>query len=94
MAVRTDMREEKPTWLLSCYGHARGGPNDLTGDVSFEEARLANMQVGGWVGQRLMRVVGWCGTGARWVTGRQGSGGTLARVQVGQEAGRAQGWLT
>ncbi|KXZ45167.1 hypothetical protein GPECTOR_57g457 [Gonium pectorale] len=43
-AVRTDMQSEKPSWLLSCYGHVRGGGNDLVGDVSFEEAKWANLQ--------------------------------------------------
>ncbi|GIM16270.1 hypothetical protein Vretimale_18929 [Volvox reticuliferus] len=43
-AVRNDLQAEKPTWLLSCYGHARGGANDLTGDVSFEEARWSTLQ--------------------------------------------------
>ncbi|GFR40628.1 hypothetical protein Agub_g1210, partial [Astrephomene gubernaculifera] len=37
------MQGERPAWLLSCYGHSRGGGNDLTGDVSFEEARWANL---------------------------------------------------
>ncbi|GLI69613.1 hypothetical protein VaNZ11_014280 [Volvox africanus] len=43
-AVRNDLQVEKPTWLLSCYGHARGGANDLTGDVSFEEARWSTLR--------------------------------------------------
>ena len=37
--VATDFATEQPLWLLSCYGHRREGPCDLTGDVSFEEAR-------------------------------------------------------
>lgn len=39
--VLHDVVNERPAWLLSCYGHERGGPNDLVGDVSFEEARRA-----------------------------------------------------
>jgi hypothetical protein len=48
-AIREDTTEgrERPRWLLSCYGHERGGVNDLQGDVSFEEARWANQQVSG-----------------------------------------------
>jgi hypothetical protein len=56
-AIRTDMQTERPSWVLSCYGHERGGGCDLTGDVSFEEARWTNMQVrmrlGLWLRLRL-----------------------------------------
>jgi hypothetical protein len=38
-AVRADMASELPQWRLSCYGHERGGRNDVTGDTSFEEVR-------------------------------------------------------
>ncbi len=34
---------ERPKWQLTCYGHEREGPNDLSGDISAEELRWANM---------------------------------------------------
>jgi hypothetical protein len=34
---------ERPAWLLTCYGHEREGANDITGDISPEELRWANM---------------------------------------------------
>ncbi|GAX74526.1 hypothetical protein CEUSTIGMA_g1975.t1 [Chlamydomonas eustigma] len=37
--VPRDLQQELPQWKLSCYGHNRDGPNDITGDVSMEEAR-------------------------------------------------------
>lgn len=37
--IAQDLATEQPSWLLSCYGHKREGPCDLTGDVSFEEAQ-------------------------------------------------------
>ena len=37
--IHQDFQNEQPLWRLSCYGHRREGPCDLTGDVSFEEAR-------------------------------------------------------
>ncbi len=44
--VPSDMSAaERPLWPLSCYAHQRYGPNDLRGDVSFEEARWRFVQV-------------------------------------------------
>lgn len=43
--VRDDLIHQRPFWVLSCYGHAREGANDLTGDVSPEEVGSA---VAGW----------------------------------------------
>ncbi|KAF5842117.1 hypothetical protein DUNSADRAFT_9076 [Dunaliella salina] len=42
--VRQDMETEMPRWLLSCYGHQKGGPNDLKGDASVEEVRWMQHQ--------------------------------------------------
>lgn len=51
-SAKTDWREtikldrsvsERPSWLLTCYGHEREGANDVTGDISPEELRWANM---------------------------------------------------
>ncbi|XP_060210035.1 zinc finger CCCH domain-containing protein 16 isoform X1 [Lycium barbarum] len=37
-----DFNNEKPMWLLTCYGHRKNfGPCDITGDVSYEELRAA-----------------------------------------------------
>ncbi|KAM3321241.1 zinc finger CCCH domain-containing protein 16 [Capsicum chacoense] len=36
-----DFNNEKPLWLLTCYGHRKNGPCDITGDVSYEELRAA-----------------------------------------------------
>lgn len=35
--ARDDLVHQRPLWVLSCYGHTREGPNDLTGDISPEE---------------------------------------------------------
>lgn len=48
--LRSDLKLERPLWVLSCYGHDRNGPNDLTGDVSPEEARGGKRGVGDLVG--------------------------------------------
>lgn len=42
--VRNDLQTEQPKWPFTCYAHERDGPNDLDGDVSFEEVRWANQQ--------------------------------------------------
>jgi len=42
--VRVDMASERPAWPATCYGHVRGGRCDWEGDVSFEEARWAQLQ--------------------------------------------------
>jgi hypothetical protein len=47
--IPVDLRDERPVWLLSCYSHSKG-PNDLRGDVSPEEARWQQYQVGGGAG--------------------------------------------
>lgn len=43
--MRADGMGERPAWRLTCYGHERDGPNDLEGDVSFEELRWNQLQV-------------------------------------------------
>ena len=35
--VHDDIRNERPAWPFSSYGHERGGNCDLLGDFSFEE---------------------------------------------------------
>ncbi len=52
--IRYDMQDEKPVWVLSCYSHRREGHNDLTGGISFEEARWSNYQVGPMGGLRRL----------------------------------------
>uniref|UniRef100_A0A1D1XZ54 Zinc finger CCCH domain-containing protein 16 n=1 Tax=Anthurium amnicola TaxID=1678845 RepID=A0A1D1XZ54_9ARAE len=34
-----DFNQERPIWKLTCYGHNRGLPCDVLGDVSYEELR-------------------------------------------------------
>lgn len=36
-------RAERPGWVLTCYGHEREKENDVLGDISPEEVRLANV---------------------------------------------------
>jgi hypothetical protein len=44
-AVRADrVPAERPRWTLTCYAHEREGANDITGDISPEEVRWANLQ--------------------------------------------------
>ncbi len=61
--VSEDLTKEVPLWRLSCYGHQRDGPNDLTGDVSFEEARWKHLEVGGGRGTDGGQ---WGGRGRGW----------------------------
>jgi hypothetical protein len=42
--MRHDAQTEQPNWPFTCYAHNRDGPNDLEGDVSFEELRWAQQQ--------------------------------------------------
>ncbi|XP_071717178.1 zinc finger CCCH domain-containing protein 16 [Rutidosis leptorrhynchoides] len=39
--MREDFEHEKPLWKLTCYGHAKYGPCDIVGDLSYEELRAA-----------------------------------------------------
>lgn len=41
------MRFEFPQWRMTCYGHQRGGANDVTGDTSPEEVWWAQLQAAG-----------------------------------------------
>ncbi|XP_055800886.1 zinc finger CCCH domain-containing protein 16 isoform X2 [Solanum dulcamara] len=50
-----DFNNEKPLWLLTCYGHRKNGPCDITGDVSYEELRAAAYDAKH--GQSLMSIV-------------------------------------
>lgn len=36
-----DFQQEKPLWILTCYGHCKGAPCDIVGDISYEELRAA-----------------------------------------------------
>lgn len=38
------MDTEQPRWPYTCYAHERNGPNDVEGDLSFEEVRWAQLQ--------------------------------------------------
>ncbi|KAK4727736.1 hypothetical protein R3W88_032653 [Solanum pinnatisectum] len=51
-----DFNNEKPLWLLTCYGHRKNGPCDITGDVSYEELRAAAYDDAKH-GQSLMSIV-------------------------------------
>eukprot|EP00884_Botryococcus_braunii_P018457 jgi/Botrbrau1/5295/Bobra.0391s0016.3 len=44
LVVKDDMTNEQPMWPYTCYAHERNGPNDILGDVSFEEVRWAEQQ--------------------------------------------------
>ena len=49
--IAKDFLEELPLWKLSCYGHRKGGgPCDLFGDASMEEARWKHYDVSGGAG--------------------------------------------
>ena len=37
--MRDDMKNERPAWPFTSYGHERGRGCDLLGDFSFEEVR-------------------------------------------------------
>ncbi|XP_074276377.1 zinc finger CCCH domain-containing protein 46 isoform X2 [Silene latifolia] len=37
--IAEDFRNEKPLWKLTCYGHFKQLPCDITGDISYEELR-------------------------------------------------------
>ncbi|QCD88881.1 zinc finger CCCH domain-containing protein 46 [Vigna unguiculata] len=39
--IAEDFEKEKPIWILTCYGHFRGAPCDIVGDISFEELRAS-----------------------------------------------------
>ncbi|XP_004251711.1 zinc finger CCCH domain-containing protein 16 [Solanum lycopersicum] len=51
-----DFNNEKPLWLLTCYGHRKNGPCDITGDVSYEELRAVAYD-DAKRGQSLMSIV-------------------------------------
>ncbi|KAL6985061.1 hypothetical protein U1Q18_018440 [Sarracenia purpurea var. burkii] len=36
-----DFEHERPNWKLTCYGHSKSSPCDISGDVSYEELRAA-----------------------------------------------------
>lgn len=38
--MRDDVKTEQqqPPWPFTCYAHQRGGPNDMAGDFSYDEA--------------------------------------------------------
>ncbi|XP_047327723.1 zinc finger CCCH domain-containing protein 16 isoform X2 [Impatiens glandulifera] len=37
--IKEDFEHERPLWKLTCYGHNKGSPCDIVGDISFEELR-------------------------------------------------------
>lgn len=39
--IAEDFEQERPLWKLTCYGHYKYLPCDITGDVSYEELRAA-----------------------------------------------------
>jgi hypothetical protein len=45
VVIAQDCGSERPLWPFTCYAHSRGRPNDLIGDVSFEEVRWLQIQV-------------------------------------------------
>lgn len=36
-----DFEHERPSWKLTCYGHCKYAPCDISGDISYEELRAA-----------------------------------------------------
>lgn len=66
--VARDFVEERPRWILSCYSHRREGTNDLTGDISVEEARWKHYSVSLGSNEGL--------------TGHRGAGGALVAAAV------------
>ncbi|XP_056162599.1 zinc finger CCCH domain-containing protein 16-like [Syzygium oleosum] len=36
-----DFEHERPSWKLTCYGHCKYAPCDISGDISYEELRSA-----------------------------------------------------
>ncbi|CAK8577005.1 unnamed protein product [Lathyrus sativus] len=39
--IAEDFEQEKPLWILTCYGHCKGAPCDIIGDISYEELRAS-----------------------------------------------------
>ncbi|KAF7147882.1 hypothetical protein RHSIM_Rhsim03G0269700 [Rhododendron simsii] len=39
--ISEDFQHERPLWKLTCYGHGKSSPCDISGDISFEELRAA-----------------------------------------------------
>lgn len=39
--IAEDFEQERPLWKLTCYGHYKYLPCDITGDISYEELRIA-----------------------------------------------------
>ncbi|XP_039145051.1 LOW QUALITY PROTEIN: zinc finger CCCH domain-containing protein 46 [Dioscorea cayenensis subsp. rotundata] len=39
--IADDFKNEAPIWKLTCYGHCKYGPCDVSGDISYEELRAA-----------------------------------------------------
>ncbi|KAL1324624.1 hypothetical protein AAHE18_13G104400 [Arachis hypogaea] len=39
--IAEDFKQERPLWILTCYGHSKGAPCDIVGDISYEELRAA-----------------------------------------------------
>ncbi|KAL5054978.1 hypothetical protein RYX36_035660 [Vicia faba] len=39
--IADDFEQEKPLWILTCYGHCKGAPCDIIGDISYEELRAS-----------------------------------------------------
>lgn len=37
--IAEDFEHERPVWELTCYGHCKGAPCDINGDISYEELR-------------------------------------------------------
>ncbi|XP_009798986.1 zinc finger CCCH domain-containing protein 46 isoform X2 [Nicotiana tabacum] len=54
--IMEDFNNEKPMWLLTCYGHRKNGPCDVIGDVSYDELRAAAYD-DAKRGQSLMSIV-------------------------------------
>ncbi|XP_058730376.1 zinc finger CCCH domain-containing protein 16-like [Vicia villosa] len=39
--IAEDFEQENPLWILTCYGHCKGAPCDIIGDISYEELRAS-----------------------------------------------------
>lgn len=40
--INEDFENERPLWKLTCYGHCKNAPCDISGDISYEELRAAS----------------------------------------------------
>ncbi|XXG70928.1 hypothetical protein AAC387_Pa07g0296 [Persea americana] len=42
--IAENLKQERPLWMLTCYGHSENRPCDIFGDISYEELRAVAYQ--------------------------------------------------